>query len=272
MPVLSMNNYQQMPNQSEPYSTASAFPGTAPANSGFFSVTEEKNTEKKKKTTTTKKRKKYIKEFVLLFARAGLLLLVVYVLFFHITGILKVPNNDMHPRIDAGDMVLYYRLEKIIQARDVIVFSVPSEKLVVPADNENEAPISYTASDKTEKSGFVKFVEGFDRAIKKFLGKNTVPENAEIFVSRVVGAPGDIVEINDDERLVVNRNVQVESDIFYSTPQYLGFTKYPVLLGEGEYFVLADSRQGGTDSRFFGVVNEADILGTVITVVRRNNL
>lgn len=258
-----------MPNQSESYPTASAIPDAIPTNPGLYTVTEENNTKKKK---STKKRKKYINEFVFLFVRAGLLLLIVYVLFFHITGILKVPNNDMHPRIDAGDMVLYYRLEKNIQARDVIVFSVPAEKLKTPSNGEEESVVNYKASDKAKKSGLVKFVEDLDKTIKILLHKNIVPEDAEIFVSRVVGAPGDIVEINDDERLVVNRNVQIESDIFYSTPQYLGFTEYPVFLGEGEYFVLADSRQGGADSRFFGIVNESDILGTVITVIRRNNL
>ena len=40
----------------------------------------------------------------------------------------------------------------------------------------------------------------------------------------------------------------------------------------GEVFVLADFRNGGADSRFFGPVKEQEILGTVITLVRRNHL
>ena len=32
------------------------------------------------------------------------------------------------------------------------------------------------------------------------------------------------------------------------------------------------ARVGGNDSRWFGPVNKREILGTVITVVRRNNL
>ena len=35
---------------------------------------------------------------------------------------------------------------------------------------------------------------------------------------------------------------------------------------------LADARQNGTDSRYFGAVQKNEIVGTVITIVRRNNL
>ena len=48
--------------------------------------------------------------------------------------------------------------------------------------------------------------------------------------------------------------------------------EYPLTLEEGECFALADSRNGGTDSRFFGPVLNSEILGTVITIVRRNAL
>ena len=61
-------------------------------------------------------------------------------------------------------------------------------------------------------------------------------------------------------------------DIFYNTPEYAGFVSYPLTLGENEYFVLADYRNGGADSRFFGPVRKDEIDGTVITILRRNNL
>ena len=37
--------------------------------------------------------------------RLGMLLLVVYILFFHLVGVTKMPSGDMYPRIDAGDFV-----------------------------------------------------------------------------------------------------------------------------------------------------------------------
>ena len=64
----------------------------------------------------------------------------------------------------------------------------------------------------------------------------------------------------------------IESNIFYSTPRYEGFVEYPLVLGEDECFVLVDKRNGGEDSRYYGPVDKDEILGTVITVVRRNSL
>ena len=104
------------------------------------------------------------------------------------------------------------------------------------------------------------------------LQKATEGPELKTFVLRVVAVAGDTVEITDGERLVVNGNTMIEPDIFYATPRYEGFNEYPLTLGEGECFVLADSRNGGMDSRFFGPVHVDDILGTVITIVRRNNL
>ena len=63
-----------------------------------------------------------------------------------------------------------------------------------------------------------------------------------------------------------------EPDIYYSTPRYEQFSDYPLTLGQGQCFVLADSRGDGVDSRYFGPVEADEILGTVITIARRNNL
>ena len=88
----------------------------------------------------------------------------------------------------------------------------------------------------------------------------------------MVAVAGDTVEITDDNRLIINGNAVLEPNIFYLTPRYEGFIEYPLTLLPGECFVLADSRSGGTDSRVFGPVFKNEINGTVITIVRRNNL
>ena len=91
-------------------------------------------------------------------------------------------------------------------------------------------------------------------------------------ITRVIGLPGDTVEITEGNRLLINGNAVVEPNIFYMTSRYEGYTEYPLTLQQGECFVLADSRRDGTDSRYFGPVSKSEIEGTVITIVRRNNL
>ena len=182
--------------------------------------------EQQKVRKKIRKSERAVKGYQYFLLRLAVFILVLWVLFFQVVGIVICPTADMHPRIDSGDMVLFYRLDKDVRAEDVIVL----EKAV---------------DGKPDK---------------------------QIFVLRVVAVAGDTVEITDSERLVVNGNALIEPDIFYPTPRYEGFTEYPLTLGEGECFVLADSRNGGMDSRYFGPISVDDILGTVITIVRRNNL
>lgn len=97
-------------------------------------------------------------------------------------------------------------------------------------------------------------------------------KNNTTYVARVVAVSGDTVEVTDTENLIINGNTMIESNIFYSTPRYEGFVEYPLVLEEDECFVLVDKRNAGEDSRYYGPVNKDEILGTVITVVRRNSL
>ena len=91
-------------------------------------------------------------------------------------------------------------------------------------------------------------------------------------MGRIVAVPGDTVDITDTENLVINGNVMIESNIYVSTPRYEGFVEYPVKLASNEYFVLCDYRTGSEDSRYYGSVAENEIMGKVITVLRRNDL
>lgn len=156
----------------------------------------------------------------------GAFLLLIWILFFKIVGITHMPNGDMSPRVDAGDLLIFYRLDRNAAFQELVVF----EKEV-------------------------------DDSGKK-----------EMFVGRVIGAPGDTIDINVANRPVVNGNAIVEEMIYYDTPKRGDRVTYPLTLGEDEYFILVDGRKEGMDSRYFGPVKKKEILGTVITVIRRNKL
>ena len=187
------------------------------------------NTVNEQSSKTERKMKrsdKSVRSYQFFLIRLGVLLLVLWVLFFFIIGVVRMPSTDMYPRIDAGDLLVYYRLDKDVKAQDVIVI---------------------------------------EKTVPEMEGKQRI-------VSRVIAVAGDRVEITDDAHVMVNGNVLVESNIFYPTSRYEGFTEYPLTLKEGECFVLSDSRNGGMDSRFFGPVKKDEIKGTVITIMRHNQL
>ena len=97
-------------------------------------------------------------------------------------------------------------------------------------------------------------------------------KNDTLYVGRIVASGGDTVDITDSEQLIINGNFVSEPNIYNSTPRFEGFVDYPVLLGENQYFVLADFRNGAEDSRYYGIVDISEIKGKIFAVVRRNNL
>ncbi|MBQ7454817.1 MAG: signal peptidase I, partial [Clostridia bacterium] len=217
-----------------------------------------------------KRRAKQIRGF---FIRLVLLAVVVYVLFYQIVGVTVMPSEDMYPRIDSGDVVLFYRLDRDVRAQDVIVFTKDAGLIQTTTAFFEEAGEAAPAEEEPEETqkGFWASVGGFfhNAALKLGIIRE---ENEQLFICRVVAVAGDTVEITEGGSLVVNGNHVVESNIFSQTTVYEGFTEYPLTLKAGECFVLADKRNGGADSRFFGAVYTEDILGTVITIVRRNSL
>lgn len=92
------------------------------------------------------------------------------------------------------------------------------------------------------------------------------------YTGRIAAVGGDSVEITEDSELKVNGSTVIENNIFYSTPLYESEVEYPLVLKEGQFFVLGDSREIARDSRFFGAVQKEDIKGKVITIIRRSGI
>jgi signal peptidase I len=86
---------------------------------------------------------------------------------------------------------------------------------------------------------------------------------AKSYIKRVIGTPGDIVEIVRGTVYVNGKALQED----YVPPEYRDrITKGPVSIGRGEYFVLGDHRVSSNDSRFWGVVARNDIYGKAVFV------
>jgi len=75
-------------------------------------------------------------------------------------------------------------------------------------------------------------------------------------IKRVIGLPGDIVEISDG-KVIVNGQMLDEPYLVRSTPGHME----PSLVPEGHVFVLGDNRAASNDSRYLGMVPNEDIIG-----------
>lgn len=117
------------------------------------------------------------------------------------------------------------------------------------------------------------------------------PQDGTVLVKRVVGLPGDSITMEDEQLRVNGKPVEyiaetdpADADLLavtrreqrYYLNETLGTTPHPIMVlpnryamrtfgpvtvPEGQYFMLGDSRDNSKDSRYFGFVPRASIVG-----------
>lgn len=89
-------------------------------------------------------------------------------------------------------------------------------------------------------------------------------DHTQFFIKRVIGLPGETVEITDGDVIIYNvdhPNGIVLQEDYLGNVQTEG--KRKTTLSVGEYFVLGDNRDESLDSRFFGPIQTDEIIGRV---------
>ena len=89
----------------------------------------------------------------------------------------------------------------------------------------------------------------------------------KVCFGRIIAKEGEEVDIRDGVVLVNGYNV-VE-DTVYETSAEESKIKYPYIVPQGKVFILNDFRKEVTDSRVLGGIDESDLKGKLIFLIRR---
>jgi signal peptidase I len=156
----------------------------------------------------------------------------------------RIPSPSMVPTLDVGQRVLTNRLINHPSVGDVVVFHPPAGATTVGGSpvcgNPNQGGQGGTNMQACDKP--------------------TAQESNQTFIKRVVGGPGDRIQIMDGH---VIRNGVREQDS-YTEPCGTGSDcNFPktIVVPPGDYFMMGDNRGASDDSRFWGPVPDKWVIG-----------
>lgn len=87
-------------------------------------------------------------------------------------------------------------------------------------------------------------------------------EENTYYIKRIIGLPGEKIQISEDGAIYINGKV-LEESYGREVMEDPGQAEEPIELDDDEYFVLGDNRNASSDSRdpSVGVIHEEDIIG-----------
>jgi signal peptidase I len=191
-------------------------------------------------TTTKKSVTSSIVELVVIVATALGLALVTQAF---VVKPYRIPSGSMLPTLHINQRVLVNRIGTHFgspQVGDIIVFHPPKDYTACADQRQGES----TAGQPAAKA--------CDVAQSR--------PSSETFIKRVVGLPGDHISIVNGH---VIRNGMPEKDGYIVPCDGGGTCNFPgtITIPKGDYYMMGDNRPDSEDSRFWGPVPKAWIIG-----------
>jgi signal peptidase I len=151
----------------------------------------------------------------------------------------RIPSPSMVPTLSVGQRVLTNRLINHPSVGDIVVFHPPhgADSLQPVCGSPNQGAGHPQACDTP-----------------------TPQESSQTFIKRVVGGPGDRIQIINGH---VIRNGVPEKDSYTipcGTDPTCNF-RTPIVIPPGDYFMMGDNRGASDDSRFWGPVPDKWVIG-----------
>ncbi len=156
----------------------------------------------------------------------------------------RIPSGSMEPTLGIGQRILVDRIETHFASPhigEILVFHPPSAYAQGCADaNEGQ-------NDSGQDS-----LKACDVAWRR--------PSSQTFVKRVVGLPGDRISVRGGH---VIRDGVPEQDSYIEGCDGSGSCDFPdtITVPRGEYFMMGDNRGESDDSRFWGPIPRAWIIG-----------
>jgi signal peptidase I len=152
----------------------------------------------------------------------------------------RIPSGSMIPTLDVGQRILADRLAGNPGLGDIVVFHPPAGANSQPA----------ICGNPREGTGF-----------QQACDEPTRQQSSQTFIKRVVGLPGDHLQIRNGH---VFRNGKPEQDSYIRPCGGGSFCNFPqtIVVPPGHYFMMGDNRGISDDSRFWGPVSGSWIIGT----------
>jgi signal peptidase I len=145
----------------------------------------------------------------------------------------------MVPTLAIGQRVLTNRLINHPSVGDIVVFHPP----------QGADPITPVCASPNQGAGHLQACD-----------TPTPGESSQTFIKRVVGGPGDRIQIINGH---VIRNGVAEKDSYIEpcgTDPSCNF-RTPIVIPPGDYFMMGDNRGASDDSRFWGPVPDKWVIG-----------
>lgn len=194
-----------------------------------------------------------ILEWTICFIIAFIIYLLVTYFFGTISGVKQV---SMFPTAKEGERLLIQSskvFKKELNYYDIVIFQAPNNE-------KEEIKYGETIEGKKATAKYTKYT-GIKKFFHEFVGLGKIS-----YIKRVIGLPGDKIEITDDGKVLRNDEEIIENYLNDGTTNQNG-DYINLIVPENTVYVMGDNRLQSKDSRSFGCIPLEKIEGYVITRV-----